>query len=90
MAAEAGLKLMCPSWIEEVWQISQNVNIHANNERFSKHRCLPFQNLVICSTGITNALERKKLEKTVNGNGGNFTGKLNLSNTDILICCGDK
>lgn len=90
MAAEAGLKLMCPSWVEEVWQISQSVNIHANDERFDKHKCLPFQNLVICSTGITSVAERKKLERMVVENGGVFTGKLNLSNTDILICSGDK
>lgn len=90
MAAEAGLKLMCPSWVEEVWQISQSINIHANDECFNKHRCLPFQNLVICSTGLTSIAERKKVEKIVIDNGGSFTGKLNLSTTDILICCGDK
>lgn len=90
MAAETGLKLMCPSWVEEVWQVSQTRNVHANDERFNKHCCLPFQNLIICSTGITSASERKKFEKIVNDNGGNFTGKLNLSNTDILVCSGNK
>lgn len=90
MAAEAGLKLMCPTWVEEVWEISQSANVHGNDEHFHKHRCLPFQNLIICSTGITSAPERKKLEKIINENGGQFTGKLNLSNTDILICCTEK
>lgn len=90
MAAETGLKLMCPSWVKEVWQMSQSVNIHANDERFDKHRWLPFRNLVICSTGNTNEAERKTLEKMVNDNGGIFTGKLNLAFTDVLVCCGDK
>lgn len=90
MAAEAGLKLMCPSWVEEVWQISQSANIHANDERFNKHRCLPFQNLVVCSTGFTSAVERNRLVKLVNDNGGVYTGKLIVAKTDVLVCQGDK
>lgn len=76
---------MCSSWIEDVWQSSQAADIHANDEQFNKHRCLPFQNLTVCSTGIT-SLERVKIEKLVKENGGTYSGKLNLQTTDILIC----
>lgn len=81
---------MCPSWVEEVWQISQSANIHGNDERFNKHRCLPFQNLVVCATGFTNGAERKRLEKLVTENGGTYSGKLVVNKTDILVCHGEK
>ncbi|KAG5880916.1 hypothetical protein JTB14_036421 [Gonioctena quinquepunctata] len=87
-AAEAGVKLMCPSWIDAIWKVSQTVNVHADDDQFKKHQCLPFQNLTVSSTGLSNAAERQQIEKLVKENGGVFTGKLNLSNTDILICCG--
>ncbi|XP_023021117.2 mutagen-sensitive 101 isoform X1 [Leptinotarsa decemlineata] len=88
-AAEAGVKLMCPSWIDDVWKVSQSVNAHADDDQFKKHTCLPFQNLTICSTGLTKAAERQKIEMLIKKNGGIFSGKLNLTNTDILICCGE-
>ncbi|CAG9818278.1 unnamed protein product [Phaedon cochleariae] len=87
-AAEAGVKLMCPSWIDDVWNVSQNVNIHGDDEQFLKHKCLCFQNLTVCSTGLSNVAERQKIEKLVAENGGTFTGKLNLANTNVLVCCG--
>ncbi|XP_057665915.1 DNA topoisomerase 2-binding protein 1-B isoform X1 [Diorhabda carinulata] len=89
VAAEAGIKLMCPPWIDDVWNVSQSVNVHADDEQFKTHTCLPFHNLTISSTGITNTAEKHKIEKIIKDNGGNFSGKLTLATTDILICSGD-
>lgn len=80
---------MRTSWVEKVWEVSQNTNVHADDDQFKSHYCLAFHNLVISSTGITNPIEKMKIEKMIKANGGIFTGKLNLTNTDILICCGD-
>ncbi|XP_050511327.1 DNA topoisomerase 2-binding protein 1 isoform X1 [Diabrotica virgifera virgifera] len=89
IAAEAGLKLMRPTWIDDVWTASQTANVHADDEDFQKHKCLTFHNLTISSTGITNLAEKLKIEKLVTENGGNFSGKLTLATTDVLVCSGD-
>lgn len=80
---------MSLTWVKEVWEASQSANIHADDEKFLEHRCLPFHNLIICATGLPTTEEKRKLEHLVNSNGGKFTGKLNLQNTDILICYGE-
>ncbi|KAJ8954963.1 hypothetical protein NQ318_000394 [Aromia moschata] len=87
-AAEAGVALMCSSWIEAVWVASQAANVHCRNKEFEKHRCLPFQNLIICCTGLAGARERKELEKLITENGGQYSAKLNLKKTDFLVCSG--
>ncbi|XP_018580230.1 DNA topoisomerase 2-binding protein 1 [Anoplophora glabripennis] len=86
-AAEIGVKLMCSSWIEAVWEASQSSNIHANDEEFEEHKCLPFQNLNISSTGLTD-VKRKEIEKLVNKYGGKYSARLKLTEADVLLCAG--
>ncbi|CAG9853524.1 unnamed protein product [Phyllotreta striolata] len=85
-AAETGKKLMQTTWVEEVWKLSQTGNVHADNKEFEKHRCPPFHNLVICSSGITDLNDKRKIENLVNEGGGKFTGKLRVAETDFLVC----
>ncbi|KAJ8920478.1 hypothetical protein NQ315_005346 [Exocentrus adspersus] len=86
-AAEAGVKLMCSSWIEAVWETSQSTNVHANDKEFEEHKCLPFQNLNICCTGLLD-VQRKELERVIKKNGGKYSAKLRLTEADFLVCAG--
>lgn len=82
------IKVLTPSWIKAVWEMSQEANIHCNDKQFDKFKCLPFHKLIICTTGISSLKEREAVRKMVIENGGEFTGKLNLKTTDFLICEG--
>ncbi|XP_045460665.1 DNA topoisomerase 2-binding protein 1 isoform X3 [Harmonia axyridis] len=87
-AIEMNIKVLTPSWIKAVWEMSQEANIHCNDKQFDKFKCLPFHKLIICTTGISSLKEREAVRKMVIENGGEFTGKLNLKTTDFLICEG--
>ncbi|CAH1971985.1 unnamed protein product [Acanthoscelides obtectus] len=88
LAAEANVSLMKPSWIEDVWKQSQNASVHACDEMFSKHRAKAFDGLTISTTGLTTASERHAVEKMITENGGKFTGKLIVMDTNVLVCGG--
>lgn len=88
VAVERNIPIMTSKWIEDVWNISLKENVHCSDERFKKHACPPFSNLIISCTGLKNSSDRKKLVDLINENGGQFTGCLNLSTTHILIVCG--
>ncbi|XP_008190279.1 DNA topoisomerase 2-binding protein 1 isoform X2 [Tribolium castaneum] len=87
-AAERGLKLMVSQWVEAVWEESQTNNIHCDDEKFKKYRCLPFHNLIICSTGFPNTEMRAEAAQNVAKNGGIFTASLTVAKTDVLIVYG--
>lgn len=78
---------MCSSWIEAVWKASQLSNIHANEEEFEEHKCLPFQNLNISCTGLTD-VKRKEIEKLITKYGGKYSARLKLAEADVLLCAG--
>nr|CAH7737114.1 unnamed protein product [Callosobruchus chinensis] len=90
LAAEANVSIMRPSWIEEVWKQSQKASVHASDEIFSEHRAKVFDGLTICSTCIPTAAERHHIEKIINDNGGKFTGKLVVADTNVLLCGGSE
>lgn len=80
---------MCSSWIEAVWEASQSSNIHATDKEFEGHKCLPFQNLNICCTGLSDS-KRKEIEVLIKKYGGKYSAKLKLSEADVLLCAGVK
>ncbi|XP_071053799.1 DNA topoisomerase 2-binding protein 1-like isoform X2 [Onthophagus taurus] len=87
-AAELGLKIMLPDWVDVVWEFSQTENVHCNDQRFKTYFCPPFNNLKITTTGFTNIEEREKLKTIITENGGTYSGQLHCDTTDILICNG--
>ncbi|KAL3278933.1 hypothetical protein HHI36_016451 [Cryptolaemus montrouzieri] len=87
-AIEMNVKVMTSPWIDAVWEASQETNVHCDDSQFSTFKCPPFHKLIICSTGITSSTEREEVRKLVLENGGEFSGKLNLNNTNFLICEG--
>lgn len=80
---------MRSSWIEAVWEASQYSNIHATDDEFQEYKCLPFQNLHISCTGLTDA-KRKELEKLVTEYGGKYSARLKLAEADVLLCAGEE
>ncbi|XP_031332401.1 DNA topoisomerase 2-binding protein 1-like isoform X2 [Photinus pyralis] len=82
--AEAGMKIMLNSWIDDVWECSLKENIHCNNKRFNKHVCPVFYNLVICCTGLSNT-QRHDLCQHISENGGIYKEQLHVNRTDILV-----
>ncbi|XP_044744931.1 DNA topoisomerase 2-binding protein 1-B isoform X4 [Coccinella septempunctata] len=87
-AIEMNIKVLTPSWIDAVWEASQEANIHCNDKQFDKFKCPPLHKLIICTTGISSMKEREEVRRLVTENGGEFTAKLNLKKTDFLICDG--
>ncbi|XP_022903997.2 DNA topoisomerase 2-binding protein 1-like isoform X1 [Onthophagus taurus] len=87
-AAELGLKIMLPDWVDVVWELSQTENVHCNDQRFKTYSCPTFKNLKISTTGFTNMEEREKLKRLITENGGTYSGQLHCATTDILICNG--
>lgn len=80
----AGIKVMHPDWVEDVWVRSKNENILATNEEFDKHLLPIFYKLNICSSGLDVDV-RKKIQNLVELHKGNFCNSFKSSTTDILI-----
>ncbi|KAH1009030.1 hypothetical protein HUJ04_001459 [Dendroctonus ponderosae] len=89
LAAEKGMKLMLPNWIDELFEENKSNYVSANDPKLlEKFKCPALHKLTICSTGISSSKERLKLSTVIAGNGGRMEMKLKLSETDILVCCG--
>ncbi|XP_060533164.1 DNA topoisomerase 2-binding protein 1-A isoform X2 [Cylas formicarius] len=79
---------MLPSWVDHVWKTSQSSNVNGNSSVIiKKYKCPCFHKLKICTTGLTSK-GRNELAELISKNGGEMVGKLNLNETDILICHG--
>ncbi|KAK9745844.1 BRCA1 C Terminus (BRCT) domain [Popillia japonica] len=89
-AATTGIKIMLVDWVDAIWKASLNSNVTHNDKEFEVYRCLPLQNLNICTTGFTNLEERNKLRKLIEENGGTYSGQLHVNKTDVLICKGSQ
>lgn len=80
----AGIKVMHPDWVEDVWNRSKNENVLATNSEFDKHVLPIFYKLNICSSGLDVNI-RKKIKDLVEMHKGNFCNSFKSSTTDILI-----
>lgn len=88
LAAEKGVKLMLPSWIDELFEENKSHYIGANDPKMDKFKCPALHKLSICCTGLSSSKDRLKLSELVAANGGRLEMKLKLSQTDVLVCCG--
>lgn len=79
---------MLLKWVDSVWNASLKSNISCDDKEFDIYRCLPLQNLIICTTGFTILEERKKLEELIKKHGGIYSGQMHLNKTDVLVCNG--
>lgn len=85
LATQQGVKIMLPSWIDYLFEVSMGSHLNPDDPVIvEKHKCPPFYQLTICSTGIGS--KNKRLERVVAENGGTYAAKLVLAKTDILVC----
>lgn len=76
---------MEPKWIDVIWEDSQCANIKATSEKYDNYKVKVFYNLTITITGFTDQ-EKTCIINNIKENGGIYTGSLNLSKTDVLVC----
>ncbi|CAG9763855.1 unnamed protein product [Ceutorhynchus assimilis] len=88
LAAEKGVLLMLPSWIDYMFE-NTHINCHDIDKTIlDKYKCPAFNNLTICATGLSSSKEIAQLMEIIKNNGGNLTGTLVISKTDVLVCYG--
>lgn len=72
------MKIMKEDWIFEVWNLSKNDdNSYATDEFQQKYKMPIFNNLVITSTGISEA-DKTEITKLINDNGGSYSGSFKV------------
>uniref|UniRef100_A0A182NQG7 BRCT domain-containing protein n=1 Tax=Anopheles dirus TaxID=7168 RepID=A0A182NQG7_9DIPT len=84
-AAEYGLPIMHPDWVNVVWEESQRRDVHATDSSLFERSRLPvFYALTITSTGLT-AAKKNEIKSLIEANGGNYVGSFKSETTDVLI-----
>jgi len=92
VAVEKEIPCMLPKWVDEVWSVSNNELVTAVDPRFSIHRC-PALFGVTVSVSQLNRADKDLLRRTVEMNGGVYSGVLEMETTTVLVCTspdGDK
>ncbi|GFR12558.1 DNA topoisomerase 2-binding protein 1-A [Trichonephila clavata] len=92
VAANFGLSIMMPSWVEEVWKNGQYQQLHATDSSFNKYKCPVFKGLVITVSQMS-VDERSAIQTIIEENGGTYLAPLKASKTTHLVLCepsGDK
>ncbi|XP_037044604.1 DNA topoisomerase 2-binding protein 1 isoform X3 [Bradysia coprophila] len=84
-AAARNMKIMSENWVFDVWNLSKiDDDSYRTVEFYQKHKFPIFHNLVITSTGITEA-DKNEIANLINSNGGTYSGSFKSKVTDILI-----
>uniref|UniRef100_A0A182Q3E0 BRCT domain-containing protein n=1 Tax=Anopheles farauti TaxID=69004 RepID=A0A182Q3E0_9DIPT len=84
-AAEYGLPIMHPDWVNIVWEESQTRDVHATDKSLFERSRLPvFYALTITSTGLT-AAKKNEIKALIEANGGSYVGWFKSNKTDVLI-----
>ncbi|XP_055550618.1 DNA topoisomerase 2-binding protein 1-A [Wyeomyia smithii] len=83
-AAEIKMRIMHPSWVQDVWEQSQCKMINATDSTFDKHILPVFYSLTLTSTGLTTQ-KRNQIKQLIEENGGRYIGAFKSEHTDILI-----
>lgn len=74
------MKIMKEEWIHEVWRLSKmDDTSYTTDEFYEKYKLPIFYNLVVTSTGISEAA-KTEIVKLIENNGGTYSGsfKVNL------------
>lgn len=72
------MKIMKEEWIYEVWNLSKIDDMSYATEEFVQKYTLPiFHNLLITSTGISEA-DKSEIMKLINDNGGTYSGSFKV------------
>lgn len=78
------MKVMKPSWIDDVWTVSSEDTILATNAQFDKHKVPVFYNLSVTTTGL-NKKDKRDVEQLVVNNGGKYYGEFSGTLINVVI-----
>ncbi|KAL3835828.1 hypothetical protein ACJMK2_021298 [Sinanodonta woodiana] len=86
VAADLGLPIMLPTWVNTVWETSRKEakHIHALDEQFQGLKCPIFYGLVVTVSGLSSD-ERKEAKKLIEKEGGTYSGEMKMNHTTHLI-----
>ncbi|KAK3591402.1 hypothetical protein CHS0354_005324 [Potamilus streckersoni] len=86
VAADLGLPIMLPTWVNTVWETSRKEakHIHALDEQFQGLKCPIFCGLVVTVSGLSTD-ERKEAKKLIEKEGGTYSGEMKMNHTSHLI-----
>lgn len=85
-ANEHKMKIMKPEWIQDYWEMQQdiNFNISPDDESFDNYKLPLFNGIVACSTGIDLPTKRHLME-VIESNGGEFSQTFKTATVNILF-----
>lgn len=86
-AANQKLQILHPSWIDELWKLSQTDNFSKradDDDLIEKYRLKIFSKLVFSSTGLETD-QKKKLTKLIEDNGGEYSSTFKTSTVKVLL-----
>ncbi|CAL1290613.1 unnamed protein product [Larinioides sclopetarius] len=84
VAANFGLSIMMPDWVEDVWETGQHQLLHALDKAYDKYKCPVFRGLVITVSQLT-VNERSSIQSLVEENGGSYLAPLKANQTTHLV-----
>lgn len=83
-ASTAGIQILHPDWVKDVWRANQEHTVLARDPIFEKHRLPIFHKLVITSTNLPVA-EKEEIRKLIEVNGGTYSRVYKTNTVNILI-----
>ncbi|XP_071103201.1 DNA topoisomerase 2-binding protein 1-like [Haliotis cracherodii] len=84
VAGSLGKHIMMPKWVTSVWEKAKYRHVHATDEQFQKYQCPIFCGLVVTVSGLDQD-ERKEVKKTIEAEGGRYTGEMKMKECTHLI-----
>ncbi|GIY02565.1 DNA topoisomerase 2-binding protein 1-A [Caerostris darwini] len=84
VAANFGLSIMTPEWVNDVWENGQYQQIHATNSSYSKYKCPVFKGLVVTVSQLS-VDERSTVQSLIEQNGGSYLAPLKANKTTHLV-----
>lgn len=79
------MKIMNEDWVTKVWDLSKSDdNSYLTDDFFQTYKMPIFHNLVITSTGISEA-NKNEITSLINNNGGTYTGSFKVKFLFIFL-----
>ena len=85
VAAEKGIPILSPKWLQHCWEAGKNEQIDGSAaDVVAKFRCPLFEGMKFCASGY-NLKERNFIKETAIAEGATYSGEMHLQNCSHLI-----
>ncbi|KAK3106422.1 hypothetical protein FSP39_019639 [Pinctada imbricata] len=84
VAGDLGKQIMLAPWVNAVLEASREKYIHGTDDVFQEYVCPVFKSLVVTVSGLDSE-ERNIVRKTVESNGGKYSGEMKVNECTHLI-----